>query len=94
MIRPGESVMVILDSDHSKKHVLDELRIYAPMVTPGHYLIVEDTNVNGHPALAEFGPGPMEALDAYLNEDMSFEIDSAQEKFFMTFNPRGYLRRR
>lgn len=94
MIEAGESVMVILDSDHSKKHVLDELRIYAPLVTAGQYLIVEDTNVNGHPALAEFGPGPMEALDAYLKEDGSFDIDSGREKFFMTFNPRGYLKRR
>jgi cephalosporin hydroxylase len=94
MIEPGASVMVILDSDHSKKHVLDELRIYAPMVTQGQYLIVEDTNVNGHPALASFGPGPMEALDAYLLEDGNFEIDAGREKFFMTFNPRGYLKRR
>ena len=94
MIEPRESVMVILDSDHSKKHVLDELRIYAPMVTPGQYLIVEDTNVNGHPALPTFGPGPMEALDAYLLEDGNFEIDAGREKFFMTFNPRGYLKRR
>ena len=94
MIRPGESVMVILDSDHSRNHVLDELRIYAPMVTPDQYLIVEDTNVNGHPALPTFGPGPMEALDAYLLEDGSFEIDAGREKFFMTFNPRGYLKRR
>lgn len=93
MIEPGESVMVILDSDHSKNHVLDELRIYAPMVTAGQYLIVEDTNVNGHPALAEFGPGPMEALDAYLKEDGNFDIDGGREKFFMTFNPRGYLKR-
>jgi cephalosporin hydroxylase len=74
--------------------VLDELRIYAPMVTADQYLIVEDTNVNGHPALPTFGPGPMEALDAYLLEDGNFEIDAGREKFFMTFNPRGYLKRR
>jgi cephalosporin hydroxylase len=94
LIKPGEKVMVILDSDHSRGHVLDELRIYAPMVTPGQYLIVEDTNINGHPALPEFGPGPMEALDDYLREDRNFELDPGREKFFMTFNPRGYLKRR
>jgi cephalosporin hydroxylase len=93
-IGDGAVVMVILDSDHSRNHVLDELRIYGPMVTPGQYLIVEDTNVNGHPVLPEFGPGPMEALDAYLKESDLFEIDSNREKFYMTFNPRGYLKRR
>jgi cephalosporin hydroxylase len=94
MIRSGEEVMVILDSDHSRDHVLGELRIYGKMVTRGQYLIVEDTNINGHPALPEFGPGPMEALDLYLKEDDAFEIDPSREKFYMTFNPRGYLRRR
>lgn len=93
LIGIGEVVMVILDSDHSRDHVLDELRIYAKMVTPGQYLIVEDTNVNGHPALPEFGPGPMEAVDAYLKENHTFEIDPAREKLFMTFNPRGYLKK-
>jgi cephalosporin hydroxylase len=94
LLKPGESVMVILDSDHSRNHVLDELRLYARMVTPGQYLIVEDTNINGHPALPVFGPGPMEALDDYLKEDDAFEIDPNREKFYMTFNPRGYLKRR
>jgi cephalosporin hydroxylase len=94
LIAPGEVIMVILDSDHSRDHVLDEMRIYADMVTPGQYMIVEDTNVNGHPALPEFGPGPMEALDTYLKENHAFEIDAGREKLFMTFNPRGYLIKR
>ena len=89
-----ERVLVILDSDHSYNHVLDELRIYGPWVSPGSYLIVEDTNVNGHPVLPEHGPGPMEALDEFLAETEDFEIDPAREKFFFTFNPRGYLRKR
>ena len=89
-----ERVLVILDSDHSCNHVLDELRIYGPWVSPGSYLIVEDTNVNGHPVLPEHGPGPMEALEAFLAETEDFEIDAAREKFFFTFNPRGYLRKR
>jgi cephalosporin hydroxylase len=89
-----ERVLVILDSDHSCNHVLDELRTYGPWVSPGSYLIVEDTNVNGHPVLPEHGPGPMEALEEFLAETEDFEIDRAREKFFFTFNPRGYLRKR
>jgi cephalosporin hydroxylase len=89
-----ERVLVILDSDHSRDHVLDELRIYGPLVSPGSYLVVEDTNVNGHPVLPEHGPGPMEAVEEFLAETDGFEIDVAREKFFLTFNPRGFLRKR
>jgi cephalosporin hydroxylase len=92
-IRPRDRVLVILDSDHSKEHVLNELRAYTPMVTQGSYLIVEDTNVNGHPVVPDFGPGPMEAVDEFLAQNNDFEIDTSREKFFMGFNPRGWLRR-
>jgi cephalosporin hydroxylase len=87
-------VMVVLDSDHSRDHVLAELRLYGPLVTPGHYMVVEDTNVNGHPVRSDFGPGPAEAVEEFLGENDAFEIDPAREKFLMTFNPRGYLRKR
>jgi cephalosporin hydroxylase len=90
----GKRTMVILDSDHSRDHVLDELRAYAGLVSHGCYLIVEDTNVNGHPVRKDHGPGPMEALQEYLREDRNFEVDESREKFFLTFNPKGYLRRR
>ena len=89
----GAPTLVILDSDHSRDHVLAELRAYADLVSVGSYVVVEDTNVNGHPAYPEFGPGPMEAVDAFLAEDSRFEIDAGLEKFFMTFNPRGYLKK-
>lgn len=86
--------MVILDSDHSRDHVFAELQIYAPRVTPGCYLIVEDTNVNGHPVLPQFGPGPLEAVRAFLDTHPEFELDVACERLLLTFNPGGYLRRR
>jgi cephalosporin hydroxylase len=95
-IAPDETVMVILDSDHRADHVLAELHAYAPLVSEGHYLIVEDTNVNGHPVYPEHGPGPTEALQAFLAEPAGadFEVDRECERFFLTMHPGGYLRRR
>jgi cephalosporin hydroxylase len=93
LIGPDDRVVVILDSDHGKGHVLDEMRAYAPCVSRGSYLIVEDTNINGHPVLPEFGPGPWEAVEEFLQENDQFEVDRSREKFLMTFNPMGYLRR-
>jgi cephalosporin hydroxylase len=89
-----ERVMVILDSDHSEAHVFDELCQLGPLVTPGCYLIVEDTIVNGNPVLPDFGPGPAEAVDRFLAQEPSaFVVDRSREKFHLTFNPGGYLRR-
>jgi cephalosporin hydroxylase len=86
-------VLVILDSDHSKAHVLQELNAYSLFVTRGSYLIVEDTNINGHPVRPDFGDGPFEAITEFLARDKRFVIDHQKEKFFMSFNPSGYLKR-
>jgi cephalosporin hydroxylase len=91
--RGSGTVMVVLDSDHSAAHVLDEIRAYAPMVTSGSYLVVEDTIVNGNPVLDSFGPGPMEAVTKFLEESSEFVVDRSREKLLMTFNPSGWLRR-
>lgn len=91
MINPRDVVMVILDSDHSKNHVLNELRLYSKVVTIGSYLVVEDTNINGHPVLPNWGPGPMEALTEFLKENNEFIIDESKHKFFVTFHPKGFL---
>jgi cephalosporin hydroxylase len=85
--------MVLLDSDHSESHVSKEIAAYAPLVRVGDYLIVEDTNVNGHPTYEEYGAGPMEAVQNFLAENDEFAVDGRCERFLMTFNPRGYLRR-
>lgn len=92
-VAAASRVLVILDSDHMKDHVLDELRLYSPLVTAGSYLIVEDTNINGHPVFAGFGPGPWEAVDEFLAGTTAFKRDRARERFFVTFNPGGYLLR-
>ncbi len=92
-VRTASTVMVILDSDHSRDHVLKELEAYSPFVTKGSYLIVEDTNLNGHPVLPEHGPGPMEAVETFLAAHPDFAHDTVMDKFYLTFNPRGYLKR-
>ncbi len=89
----GRRAMVILDSDHSAPHVLAEMAAYAPLVQVSDYLIVEDTDINGHPTYPAFGPGPMEAVEAFLAMSDDFRIDDRCERFMMTLNPRGYLRR-
>lgn len=91
--RSRDACVVILDSDHSQAHVSRELEILSPYVTPGSYLIVEDTNINGHPTYPSFGPGPFEALERFLLDHPEFVVDSSREKFLMTFNPSGFVRR-
>lgn len=93
LIGGKNKVMVVLDSDHHKEHVLKELRIYSKFVTKGNYLIVEDTNLNGHPVKPDFGPGPMEAVARFLRENKDFVIDRDKEKLYLTFNPKGYLQK-
>jgi cephalosporin hydroxylase len=87
----GRRTMVILDSDHSESHVAAELRLYGPLVSPGCYLICEDTNVNGHPVYPEFGPGPYEAVQRFLAESEGWRVDENCEKLLVSFNPSGYL---
>jgi cephalosporin hydroxylase len=87
-------VLVILDSGHAKKHVLAELHAYAPLVTPGSYVIVEDTNLNGRPVEIDHGPGPAEAVAEFLEGNDAFVRDESREKFMLTFNPGGYLKKR
>ena len=89
----GRRVMIILDSDHSADHVFQEIVCYSPLVQLGDYLIVEDTNVNGHPTYAEFGPGPMEAVERFLAWSNEFMVDERCERFLVTMNPKGYLKR-
>jgi cephalosporin hydroxylase len=89
----GRPVILALDSDHSEANVLQELRMYADLVTVGSYAIVEDTNVNGHPSFASHGAGPWEAVQKFLSEDERFEVDPDCERHLLTFNPRGWLKR-
>lgn len=87
----GRPALVILDSDHSQAHVEAELEVYAPLVPVGCYVIVEDSNIGR--IRKDLLPGPLEAIAAFLAGTEDFEIDRSREKFLITFNPSGYLRR-
>jgi cephalosporin hydroxylase len=92
---PGK-IFAILDSDHSMSHVVAEMKLLRPLLSTGDYLIVEDSNVNGHPVLPGWGPGPYEAIEAYEDEfPNDYTHDRTREnKFGWTFAPNGYLIRR
>jgi cephalosporin hydroxylase len=91
---PGK-VFFILDSDHTKAHVLAELALLRGIVEPGDYLVVEDGNINGHPVLPGWGDGPKEAIDAYFKMyPNDYTVDTNREaKFGFTFAPSGFLLR-
>lgn len=95
----GRAVFIILDSDHHAAHVRAELAAYAPLAHKGDWLIVEDTNVNGHPlpigpdggALA---PGPWEAVEEFLAEHREWSRDRVWERRMgLTCAPGGWLHR-
>jgi cephalosporin hydroxylase len=89
---PGK-IFAILDSDHSKDHVLTEMKLLRPLLGAGDYLVVEDSNINGHPVLPGWGPGPYEAIEAYEKEfpgDYTHDV-ARENKFGWTFAPNGYL---
>lgn len=94
-IQPDDTVVVILDSDHERKHVYAELQAYADLVRPGSYVIVEDTCIDAG-VITKFPShyeGPLPAVMDFLADRKDFEIDKSREKFFFTKNPSGYLRR-
>ena len=103
-IPEGARVMVILDSDHSRDHVLAECRAYGPMVTPGCYMVVADTMIGHVPQenapqnrskIWFEGNEPLSALRDYLAESGAFEVDPVLNgKLVLSSSPGGYIRRK
>ena len=101
-IKHGDKVMVVLDSDHSKEHVLAECRAYGPFVTKGCYLVVADTLIgycdesNAPKKRSKFwsrGNEPLSALNEYFVETDRFEVDPVLNgKLVLSSSPGGYLK--
>jgi len=101
-IPTGASVMVVLDSDHSREHVLAELKNYGPLVTEGCYLVVADTILGrldstqtprNRSNLWLKGNEPLTAVNIYLGETDRFEVDPViNGKLILASSPGGYLR--
>lgn len=89
------SVMVVLDSDHSRRHVRAELEKYAQFVTVDSYLVVEDTAFDAVPLRQNRHNGAAAAVREFLDTEMGakFAPDLAREIFVTTFHPGGWLRR-
>lgn len=88
----GRRAMVIADGNHHAAHVLQELRLYAPLVALGCYFIAEDGIVDVM-EWSEFTPGPLAAVRQFLAQTDEFAIDRSREKFLLTYAPGGFLKR-
>jgi cephalosporin hydroxylase len=104
-IAPEESVLVVLDSNHSRAHVESELELYAPLVSPGSYIVACDgimAQVAGAPRTAPDWTwnNPLAAIDAFLAHNPNFRLEEPGFAFNegvvrnrVTYWPKSFLRR-
>lgn len=92
LIKPKEVVLIIEDSSHTYHNTLAILRAYAGLVTDGSYFIIEDSIIQHG---LDAGPtiGPFEAIHDFLAENKDFYIDADKEKYIVTWNPDGFLKK-
>ena len=93
LISEEERVLVIEDSAHTYDNTLKVLMTYSPLIKPGDYFIVEDS-ICHHGLSVGPNPGPYEAIETFIDTNSDFEIDRSRESFLITWNPKGYLKRK
>lgn len=92
LIEEKDRVLIIEDSAHTYENTLNVLRKFSPLITKGSYFIVEDS-ICHHGLDRGPNPGPYEAIEQFVKENSDFQIDRTRESFFITWNPKGFLRR-
>ena len=92
LVGSGNAV-VVLGACADRTATARQFEAYADLVGVGSYVVVTDTIVNGRPVWPSFGPGPFEAVKQILNLHGEFVPDPDMEKYALSFNPGGYLRR-
>ena len=99
MVKEGEQVLVILDSNHTQSHVFQELEMYSPLVTPGSYIIATDGIMSD---LYDVPGGctewkhdnPRMAIREFLKSHPEFKGESRYNHFGITYWPDAYLKRK
>jgi len=97
-IPENSKVLVCLDSDHTKPHVLKELELYGEFVSVGSYIVVFDTISSDlaklHAAKEIYiNNGPAEAVVEFLEKNKNFEIDKNFNRLYASHSQNGYLKR-
>nr|VFJ54949.1 MAG: Cephalosporin hydroxylase [Candidatus Kentron sp. FM]VFJ60924.1 MAG: Cephalosporin hydroxylase [Candidatus Kentron sp. FM]VFK12182.1 MAG: Cephalosporin hydroxylase [Candidatus Kentron sp. FM] len=80
LVQSGETVLVVLDSNHTKQHVLNELNAYADLVTPGSYIVTTDGLMKDLYDVPRADPtwrtdNPSAAAEEFVAHDGRFVID-------------------
>jgi cephalosporin hydroxylase len=92
----GRTVMVIQDGDHRRKQALEDLENYSKYVSINSYFIMEDGIVDlfhHGDGLGYKDEGPLAAIEDFLSRNSNFVIDSLRERYILTYNPKGFLKR-
>jgi len=94
----AHTVVVFLDSNHTEAHVLKELELYAPLVTPGSYLVAHDGAQawvwdipRGKPEWKD--DHPLNAIHKFLPAHPEFRIDPHWTRHGITSSPDGFLKK-
>jgi cephalosporin hydroxylase len=92
----GKKTIVVHDGDHRKKQIFADLALYASLVTTGSYLVGEDGVIDlFRPGmeLALSSPALSKRSRSFVAANPDFEIDESRQRYLLTYNPKGYLRR-